>query len=94
MFRRYLIIGGLPAAVNTYLETRNIVKVRAVHEMISKLYCADESKYDSDRKLKIERIYDMIPSSLENKKSGWFIRTFGVLREIGLRIIRMSLIIS
>ena len=68
MLRRYLIIGGLPAAVNTYLETHNIVKVRAVHEMISKLYRADASKYDYDRKLKIERIYDMIPSSLENKK--------------------------
>ena len=68
MFRRYLIIGGLPAAVNAYLETRNIVRVRDVHEMIHKLYRADASKYDTERKLKIERIYDMIPSNLENKK--------------------------
>lgn len=70
LFRKYLLIGGLPDAVNTYLNEHNMVSVRAVHSDICTLYRQDAAKYekDSNRKLKIQRIYDMIPSTLENKK--------------------------
>jgi len=70
LFRKYLLIGGLPDAVNTYLSEHNIVSVRAVHSDILTLYRQDAAKYEnkSNRKLKIQRIYDMIPSNLENKK--------------------------
>ena len=67
-FKRYLLIGGLPAAVNAYLETKNIQAVREVQREIHDYYAADASKYDTERKLKIRRIYDQIPSNLENKK--------------------------
>ena len=70
LFRKYLLIGGMPDAVNTYLNEHNIVDVRAVHSNICTLYRQDAAKYEksSNRKLKIQRIYDMIPSNLENKK--------------------------
>ena len=70
LFRRYLLVGGLPAAVNEYLDSHNIVKVRDVQENIRSLYEADATKYekDSSRTLLIRRIYNMIPSQLENKK--------------------------
>lgn len=70
LFRKYLLIGGLPQAVNIYIETKNIVSVRAVHSDILALYAADASKYeeDSSRRLQIRRIYSMIPSVLENRK--------------------------
>lgn len=67
-FKRYLLVGGLPAAVNAYLETKNIRAVREIQREIHDYYAADASKYDAERKLKIRRIYDQIPSNLENKK--------------------------
>ena len=67
-FQYYLLVGGLPDAVNRYLEDRNMVRVRMVHKDIHELYRIDASQYDVEHKLKIRRIYDLIPSLLENKK--------------------------
>ena len=67
-FQYYLLVGGLPDAVNKYLEDRNMVRVRRVHKNIHELYRIDASQYDDEHKLKIRRIYDLIPSNLENKK--------------------------
>ena len=69
-FRRYLLVGGLPDAVNTYLETHNIIKVREVHNVIHGLYANDASKYEREhsRRLLTRRIYEMVPSQMENKK--------------------------
>lgn len=68
LFHKYLLVGGLPDAVNTYLETKNIQKVREVQRETHDYYAADASKYDAEKKLKIRRIYDLIPSNMENKK--------------------------
>ena len=68
LFRKYLLVGGLPDAVNAFLETKNILAVRETQSEIHDYYSADASKYDSERKLKIRRIYELIPSNLENKK--------------------------
>ena len=70
LFRRYLLVGGLPDAVNTYLSTHNIVRVREVQDGIRSLYADDASKYEEEQKKKllIRRIYEMIPSQMENKK--------------------------
>ena len=70
LFKKYLLIGGLPDAVNSFIAETNIVKVRTIHHDIRAFYADDASKYEDDnnRKLKIRRIYDMIPSNLENKK--------------------------
>lgn len=67
-FRKYLLVGGLPDAVNAYLETKNIQRVREIQSEIHRYYAADASKYDTERKLKIRRVYDLIPSNMENKK--------------------------
>lgn len=70
LFRRYLLVGGMPDAVNAYLATHNIVNVRNVQSEIHALYQDDASKYETDanKRLLIKRIYDMIPSQMENKK--------------------------
>lgn len=68
LFRKYLLVGGLPDAVNAYLETKNIQRVREIQNEIHDYYAADASKYDAERKLKIRRVYDLIPSNMENKK--------------------------
>ena len=68
LFKKYLLSGGLPDAVKTFVETNNIVSVRTIQNQIHEYYGMDASKYDLEHKLKIKRIFDMIPSTLENKK--------------------------
>lgn len=76
LFRRYLLVGGLPEVVCKYLETRNIVQVRQFQESIKALYEADAVKYEkeSSRTLLIKKIYNMIPSQMENKKKRVVVR--------------------
>lgn len=68
LFRKYLLVGGMPDAVNAYLADKNISLVREIQNEIHEYYAADASKYDTERKLNIRRIYDLIPSNMENKK--------------------------
>ena len=68
LFRRYLLVGGLPDVVNTYLATHNIKLVRDLQNEIYEYYGIDAAKYDKEHKLKVTRIYNLIPSALENKK--------------------------
>ena len=68
MFRKYLLVGGLPDAVNAFIETNNIQVVREVQREIHDYYAADASKYDEGNKLMIRRVFDLIPSNMENKK--------------------------
>lgn len=68
LFRLYLIVGGMPEAVNQFVQDQNITKVRAIQKDIIELYRVDASQYDEERKLKIRTIYNLIPSLLENKK--------------------------
>ena len=70
LFKKYLLVGGLPDSVNSFLEGKNIANVRAIQSDIHDFYAADAAKYEDEnqRKLKIQRIYQMIPSTLENKK--------------------------
>ncbi len=67
-FQYYLLVGGLPEAINIYLTDRNMLRVRQTHTDIHNLYRIDASQYDREHKLKIRKIYDLIPSNLENKK--------------------------
>ena len=70
LFRKYLIVGGMPDAVNAYLAMQNIVEVREIQQSIQSMYGDDAAKYENaaSRKLLIRRIYEMIPSQMENKK--------------------------
>ncbi len=68
LMKKYLFTGGMPDAVNSFLKNQNIMEVRRIQSTISDLYGDDASKYDREHKLKIKRIYDLIPSTLENKK--------------------------
>ena len=68
LFKNYLLVGGMPQAVNVFIATNNIMKVREVHNNIHELYGIDAAKYDKENRLKIQRIYSLIPSFLENKK--------------------------
>lgn len=68
LFRKYLLVGGLPDAVNSFIADTNIQNVREIQSEIHDYYAADASKYDAKKKLNIRRVYDLIPSNMENKK--------------------------
>ena len=69
LFRKYLLVGGMPDAVKQFVETQNIVEVRNIQKQIHQLYTVDASRYESEhRRLKIQRVFQMVPSNMENKK--------------------------
>ncbi|MFI3172743.1 MAG: AAA family ATPase [Eubacteriales bacterium] len=68
LFRKFLLVGGLPDVVNSYIAEHNIQSVREIQSEIHTYYAVDAAKYDTENKLKIKRIYDLIPSNMENKK--------------------------
>ena len=74
LFRKYLIVGGLPEVVQSFVNEENIAKARKLQSQIHDYYAVDASKYDQQNRLKIRRIYDMIPSVLENKKKRMVVR--------------------
>ena len=71
MFFVYLIVGGMPDAVKTYIETKDIREVDKVQRDIVTLYREDFTQYElEDKKLKLKSVYDIIPAELnkQNKK--------------------------
>jgi len=68
LFKRYLLVGGLPDNVNVFIESQNISVIRRQQQDIGRLYSDDAAKYDSEHKLHLRRIYGLIPSAMENKK--------------------------
>lgn len=67
LFKMYLIVGGMPEAIKIFVESKNIFRVKEAQQNIQNYYGADALKYDKEHKLKIKRIYDMVPSNIENK---------------------------
>ena len=77
LFNLYLIVGGMPEAVSTYIETNNLEKVSKVHEKIIRLYKQDFSKYEVNNKLKLKEIYDAMPSQLDQKNKRFRLNVLG-----------------
>ena len=77
LFNLYLIVGGMPEAVSTYIETNNLEKVSKVHEKIICLYKQDFSKYEVNNKLKLKEIYDAMPSQLDQKNKRFRLNVLG-----------------
>lgn len=78
LFRLYLVVGGMPAAVSKYLETNNIAEVVKVQESIIARYREDISKYESeDRKLRVRKIFDLIPDELNEKNKRFVLSDCG-----------------
>lgn len=75
LFFVYLIVGGMPDAVKTYVKTKDIREVDKVQRDIVTLYREDFTQYElEDKKLKVKSIYDIIPAEL-NKQNKKFVFT-------------------
>lgn len=69
--RRFLVIGGMPAAVSAYVKSGNVGTVSEIQENIIRQYKRDFTKYEADdRKLRLVAIYEQIPAQLlkQNKR--------------------------
>lgn len=76
LFYYYLIVGGMPDVVKTFLETKNLVSIDNKAKDIINQYKADFSKYEhNDKKLRIISIYDNITSQL-NKQNQRFVFSY------------------
>ena len=64
-FKEYLIVGGMPQAVLEYSATRDFEKTDKIKRNILKLYREDIRKYSDELNLKVEQIFDTIPSQLQ-----------------------------
>ena len=65
IFNMYLNVGGMPAAVNRFKETKSLEEVISEHEDIVVQYKKDFTRYESDdKKPYLTQIYDLIPAEL------------------------------
>lgn len=76
-FRLYMLVGGMPQAVNEYIETYNFRKVDLVKRDIIKLYEEDFNKIDSTGRA--ARIFHSIPAQLNSNASRFLIS--GVVKD-------------
>ncbi len=65
VFRQYLIVGGMPQAVNEYVLTKDFEKVDLIKRDILTLYRNDVVKHASGYERKVESIFDEIPAQLQ-----------------------------
>ena len=64
-FRLYMIVGGMPQAVEKYVETKDFAKVDKLKRRILDLYRSDISKYAKGYDTKVKSIFEEIPSQLQ-----------------------------
>ena len=74
LFRLYLIVGGMPAVVQTYLDTNDIKKVLNKQREILSMYVEDISQYDINNKLYIKDIFNLIPAELNNPNKRFILK--------------------
>lgn len=73
LFRLYLVVGGMPAAVQAYLDSQNIADVIKVQKGILVEYRKDATKYDKKHKLQILRVLELLPEELNKKNKRFFV---------------------
>lgn len=66
-FRLYMLVGGMPQAVNEYIQTNNLKRVDDVKRDILNLYEDDFRKIDGTGKLSL--LFDSIPAQLNKNVS-------------------------
>lgn len=77
----YLLVGGMPAVVQTYIDTNDMQAVRTKQEEILKLYHWDIAQYDPENKLYIDDIFELIPSELNAKNKRFILKDLNEHRQ-------------
>lgn len=75
LFKLYIIVGGMPAAVKKYIETNNLREVKREQREIIAVHKKDKGKYDLRNKLYLEDIFDLIPGELNAKNKHFIMKS-------------------
>lgn len=67
IFHNYIIVGGMPDAVQAFVDNNNLQQVRTLQNSIINTYRHDISQYARDRQRQVRRIFDLIPSELNTQ---------------------------
>ena len=67
LFRQYLIVGGMPQAVNAFVKHNDFDEVDRAKRRILDLYRDDIRRHAKGYEMKVEAIYDEIPSQMKNQ---------------------------
>ncbi len=76
-YREYLLVGGMPQAVDEYRKTRDFSRVDRIKRAILKLYGNDISKYAGVDAPKVRGIFEQIPGQLSKKEKKYFLSAVG-----------------
>ena len=68
-FRTYMAVGGMPQAVEAFVNGKTFAQIDFIKRNILNLYEEDLAKYDNDNREKASIIYKTLPEQLENKNS-------------------------
>jgi len=74
LVKLYLLIGGMPAVVQTYVDTNNLRSAYNQQKDIIRQYKKDFTKYQKEKKLEIIETYNLIPSELNSKNKRFVFR--------------------
>ncbi|MDR1341735.1 MAG: ATP-binding protein [Prevotellaceae bacterium] len=70
LYQKYFIVGGMPAAVKSFIKTDSFLKVQIIQDDILNEYIADMVKYaDAATSIKIRACYDSIPAQLAKESA-------------------------
>jgi hypothetical protein len=75
LFREYMVVGGMPQAVNAFISTRDFNAVDSEKDIILTLYRGDIAKHAGTYTLKVESIFDSIPSQLSRHEKKFKLST-------------------
>ena len=74
LFKKYLLVGGFPSAVDCFVKEKNIWRIREIHKEIYKEYLEAADFYKTSSSEKARCIYEILPSCLNKKKKRIFIK--------------------
>lgn len=77
MFRLYLIVGGMPQAVQKFVDTKDFAQVDLVKRNILNIYRDDIAKYATTVETKVTSIFDEIPSQLSKHEKKFRLSSLG-----------------
>lgn len=75
LFRLYLVVGGMPAVVQKYIDTHDISAVVAEQKKLLVEYKKDISKYDQKNSLRIREVFDRIAPELSKKNKRFYLNS-------------------
>jgi predicted AAA+ superfamily ATPase len=74
LFYEYLIVGGMPAVVSSFIEDKNLQRVRDIQKSLITLNKKDITRYDEPNSLIIKNIYDLIPAELNSQNKRFILK--------------------